>query len=228
MAGRPINGVNARRPKARSTNIEKEGAIDLRFGAKGRYVVTNRLARNLSTRQVQMIGWFEHDCPYTEPLLILILSQLEERSAMASSLERESRWQEVVLHSCSFPMYLSELLSFLQCCHWARWQRSYRLLDPSVPLLATLYFSCGPSCPQIFARLNGNKILWIAVLATSFTTRAVCFASSYIGARQVWSWLQSIANASNQLSWIANGIASLRFRAALEVQEKTHLLPFRN
>lgn len=33
---------------------------------------------------------------------------------------------------------------------------------------------------------------------------------------------------SNQLSWIAIGITSLRFRAALELQGKTHLLPFRN
>lgn len=33
---------------------------------------------------------------------------------------------------------------------------------------------------------------------------------------------------SNQLSWIAIGIASLRFRAALAKQGKTHLLPFKN
>jgi AAT family amino acid transporter len=33
---------------------------------------------------------------------------------------------------------------------------------------------------------------------------------------------------SNQLSWIAIGIASLRFRAGLAKQGKTHLLPFRN
>lgn len=81
--------------------------------------------------------------------------------------------------------------------------------------------------PQIFARLNRNKIPWIAVLATS-SISALCFASSYIGAGQVWSWLQNIVGVSNQLSWIAIGIASLRFRAALEVQGRTHLLPFRN
>jgi amino acid transporter, AAT family len=33
---------------------------------------------------------------------------------------------------------------------------------------------------------------------------------------------------SNQLSWIAIGITSIRFRRALETQGKTHLLPFRN
>lgn len=33
---------------------------------------------------------------------------------------------------------------------------------------------------------------------------------------------------SNQLSWIAIGITSVRFRSALERQGKTHLLPFRN
>jgi amino acid transporter, AAT family len=38
----------------------------------------------------------------------------------------------------------------------------------------------------------------------------------------------SIVGVSNQLSWIAIGITSIRFRRALEVQGKTHLLPFRN
>ena len=38
----------------------------------------------------------------------------------------------------------------------------------------------------------------------------------------------SIVGVSNQLSWIAIGIASLRFRAALKAQNKEHLLPFKN
>ena len=38
----------------------------------------------------------------------------------------------------------------------------------------------------------------------------------------------SIVGVSNQLSWIAIGIASLRFRAAIKVQGKEHLLPFKN
>ncbi|RTE75057.1 hypothetical protein BHE90_010480 [Fusarium euwallaceae] len=37
-----------------------------------------------------------------------------------------------------------------------------------------------------------------------------------------------IVGVSNQLSWISIGITSLRFRSALKVQGKTHLLPFRN
>jgi len=40
--------------------------------------------------------------------------------------------------------------------------------------------------------------------------------------------LSSLVGVSNQLSWISIGIASLRFRAALERQGKTHLLPFKN
>ena len=38
----------------------------------------------------------------------------------------------------------------------------------------------------------------------------------------------SIVGVSNQLSWIAIGIASLRFRAAIKAQDKQHLLPFKN
>jgi len=38
----------------------------------------------------------------------------------------------------------------------------------------------------------------------------------------------SIVGVSNQLSWIAIGITSIRFRSALAIQGKTHLLPFKN
>ena len=38
----------------------------------------------------------------------------------------------------------------------------------------------------------------------------------------------SIVGVSNQLSWIAIGVASLRFRAAIKAQNKQHLLPFKN
>ncbi len=38
----------------------------------------------------------------------------------------------------------------------------------------------------------------------------------------------SLVGVSNQLAWIAIGITSIRFRSALAVQGKTHLLPFRN
>ena len=38
----------------------------------------------------------------------------------------------------------------------------------------------------------------------------------------------SIVGVSNQLSWIAIGIASLRFRAGIKAQNKEHLLPYKN
>lgn len=81
--------------------------------------------------------------------------------------------------------------------------------------------------PRVFGKLNRNKVPWIAVLATSLIS-GLCFGASFIGAGQLWSWLQNIVGVSNQLAWIAIGIASLRFRAALKVQGKTHLLPFKN
>ncbi|KAL8731090.1 MAG: hypothetical protein Q9166_003618 [cf. Caloplaca sp. 2 TL-2023] len=81
--------------------------------------------------------------------------------------------------------------------------------------------------PKFFAKLNRNQIPWIAVLATSAIS-ILCFGASFIGAGQLWTWLQNIVGVSNQLSWIAIGIASLRFRAAIKVQNKEHLLTFRN
>src|SRR5689334_5463742 len=40
--------------------------------------------------------------------------------------------------------------------------------------------------------------------------------------------VSSLVGVSNQLSWIVIGITSVRFRAGLKRQEKTHLLPFKN
>lgn len=48
------------------------------------------------------------------------------------------------------------------------------------------------------------------------------------GAGQLWTWLQNIVGVSNQLSWIAIGLASLRFRAGIKRQGLEHLLPFKN
>ncbi|KAK1765321.1 putative amino-acid permease PB1C11.02 [Phialemonium atrogriseum] len=81
--------------------------------------------------------------------------------------------------------------------------------------------------PSFFSKLNRNQVPWVAVLFTGFVS-GLCFGASFIGAGQLWTWLQNIVGVSNQLSWIAIGITSLRFRAALELQGKTHLLPFRN
>lgn len=61
------------------------------FVVKGRHVVADRLVHKLSTRQLQMIGWSGHGCLHTEPLLIIILQQLEEQSVLVSFLERKSR-----------------------------------------------------------------------------------------------------------------------------------------
>ncbi|KAK7425183.1 Basic amino-acid permease [Neonectria punicea] len=81
--------------------------------------------------------------------------------------------------------------------------------------------------PKVFGKLNRNQVPWVAVLATSFIA-GLCFGSSFIGAGQLWTWLQNIVGVSNQLSWIAIGITSIRFRSALALQGKTHLLPFKN
>ncbi|KAL9605892.1 MAG: hypothetical protein Q9179_000913 [Wetmoreana sp. 5 TL-2023] len=81
--------------------------------------------------------------------------------------------------------------------------------------------------PIFFAALNRNQIPWVAVLATSAIS-ILCFGASFIGAGQLWTWLQNIVGVSNQLSWTAIGIASLRFRAAVKAQNKEHSLPFKN
>lgn len=81
--------------------------------------------------------------------------------------------------------------------------------------------------PKVFSKLNRNKVPWIAVIATSFIS-GLCFGASFIGAGQLWTWLQNIVGVSNQLAWIAIGLTSIRFRAALKLQGKEHLLPFKN
>ncbi|KAI5287856.1 hypothetical protein KEM54_005675 [Ascosphaera aggregata] len=81
--------------------------------------------------------------------------------------------------------------------------------------------------PQFFGRLSKNGVPWIAVLAT-IAISGLCFGASYIGAGQLWTWLQNIVGVSNQISWLCIGIASIRFRKALKVQNLEHLMPYRN
>jgi AAT family amino acid transporter len=81
--------------------------------------------------------------------------------------------------------------------------------------------------PRFLGRLNRQRVPWIAVLVTS-AIGGLCFGASFIGAGQLWNWLQNIVGVSNQLSWIAIGIASYRFRTAVRLQGKEHLLPFKN
>ncbi|CRG86607.1 Lysine-specific permease [Talaromyces islandicus] len=81
--------------------------------------------------------------------------------------------------------------------------------------------------PSVFGKLNRFQVPWVAVLGTSVIS-GLCFGASYIGAGQLWTWLQNIVGVSNQLSWISIGFASLRFRAAIKKQGLEHLLPFKN
>ncbi|PMD40191.1 hypothetical protein L207DRAFT_633278 [Hyaloscypha variabilis F] len=81
--------------------------------------------------------------------------------------------------------------------------------------------------PKVFGKLNRNKVPWVAVLATSLIS-GLCFGASFIGAGTLWNWLQDLVGVSNQLAWIAIGVTSIRFRGALAVQNKTHLLLFKN
>jgi amino acid transporter, AAT family len=81
--------------------------------------------------------------------------------------------------------------------------------------------------PKVFTSLTRYQVPWVAVLFTSVIS-GLLFGASFVGAGQLWTWLQNIVGVSNQLSWIAIGIASLRFRAGMKAQGKEHLLPFKN
>jgi AAT family amino acid transporter len=43
--------------------------------------------------------------------------------------------------------------------------------------------------PRFFGKLNRHQVPWVAVLTTGFVA-GLCFGSSFIGAGQLWSWLQ--------------------------------------
>lgn len=43
--------------------------------------------------------------------------------------------------------------------------------------------------PKVFAKLTKRQVPWISVVATSLLS-VLCFGSSYIGAGQLWVWLQ--------------------------------------
>ncbi|TVY60843.1 putative amino-acid permease PB1C11.02 [Lachnellula suecica] len=81
--------------------------------------------------------------------------------------------------------------------------------------------------PKVFGKLNRNRVPWIAVLATSLIS-GLCFGASFIGAGQLWTWLQNLVGVSNQIAWLAISVTSLRFRAAIKLQGKEHELPFKN
>ncbi|OJJ94664.1 hypothetical protein ASPACDRAFT_37520 [Aspergillus aculeatus ATCC 16872] len=76
-------------------------------------------------------------------------------------------------------------------------------------------------------RINRFHVPWVAVVVTAIVS-TLCFGASKLGAGQLWSWLQNLVGVSNQLSWTAICLTSLRFRAAVRRQNVEHLLPFRN
>lgn len=43
--------------------------------------------------------------------------------------------------------------------------------------------------PSFFGKLNRNRVPWVAVLFTGLVS-GLCFGASFIGAGQLWSWLQ--------------------------------------
>jgi len=43
--------------------------------------------------------------------------------------------------------------------------------------------------PTVYGRLNRNGVPWVAVLSTGLVS-GLCFGSSFIGAGQLWTWLQ--------------------------------------
>lgn len=81
--------------------------------------------------------------------------------------------------------------------------------------------------PKFFGKLTPNKIPWVC-LGITWIISGLCFASSFVGTGTLWTWLQSLVGVSNQISWLVIGITSVRFRRGIKVQQKEHLLTFRN
>lgn len=81
--------------------------------------------------------------------------------------------------------------------------------------------------PKFLAWLTPNKVPWTALLLT-WGISGLCFGASYIGAGELWSWLQNLVGVSNQLSWLCIGFTAIRFRKGLEKQNKVDDLKFKN
>jgi amino acid transporter, AAT family len=43
--------------------------------------------------------------------------------------------------------------------------------------------------PKVLGKLNRNRVPWVSVLVMGFLA-GLCFGSSFIGAGQLWTWLQ--------------------------------------
>ncbi|KAF8135593.1 amino acid permease/ SLC12A domain-containing protein [Boletus edulis] len=74
--------------------------------------------------------------------------------------------------------------------------------------------------PAIFSKTTADGVPIYALMATS-SISILCFASSFIGSGQLWSWLQNIVGVSNQIAWLSIGLASWRFRKAWIAQNRS-------
>ncbi|CUM64878.1 uncharacterized protein PRCAT00002494001 [Priceomyces carsonii] len=81
--------------------------------------------------------------------------------------------------------------------------------------------------PKVFTRVNRFKIPYVAVIFT-WLCGGLSFGSSFIGAGELWSWLQSIVGLSNLISWWVISVISIRFRRGLARQGRTDELLFKN
>ncbi|ETS64220.1 hypothetical protein PaG_01460 [Moesziomyces aphidis] len=74
---------------------------------------------------------------------------------------------------------------------------------------------------------KSSRVPWVALACTA-SISGLCFGSSYIGAGDLWNWLQNLVGVSNQLSWAAIGVSSIRFRKAIIKQGKQSSLVYKN
>ncbi|KAJ7675547.1 amino acid permease/ SLC12A domain-containing protein [Mycena rosella] len=74
-----------------------------------------------------------------------------------------------------------------------------------------------PQAPRFFGKTTKNGVPLPALLLTS-SISILCFGASFIGAGELWSWLQNLVGVSNQIAWFSIGLASFRFRRAWVAQ----------
>ncbi|KAH7100732.1 amino acid permease/ SLC12A domain-containing protein [Auriculariales sp. MPI-PUGE-AT-0066] len=73
--------------------------------------------------------------------------------------------------------------------------------------------SVARQAPAFFSTTSANGVPVYALLATS-SISLLCFGASFIGAGDLWNWLQNIVGVSNQIAWLSIGLTSWRFRKA--------------
>ncbi|KAH7097621.1 amino acid permease-domain-containing protein [Auriculariales sp. MPI-PUGE-AT-0066] len=80
--------------------------------------------------------------------------------------------------------------------------------------------SVARQAPAIFRTTTSNGVPLSALLATS-SISVLCLGTSYVGAGEIWAWLQNIVGVSNQIAWLSIGLASWRFRHAWTLQGRS-------